>query len=358
MTKTLKNTIALTFLAAALFSCGAPAAEESVTSDTTATEPVSSEPSLDVKEDPITEKDGVKYTAEASPEHINAEKLAEPEVLDAGPVKKPALSPPAPKKPATDVTRTEEPEVKETPAPTASGNTAANGSSPAPAAAPTEEMPEKDAVPDHSTWNTLLQQHVNNVGNVNYTAFRKDEAKLDAYLAELADTAPTTDWSRSEAMAYWINAYNAATVKLILKNWPVKSIMDLHGGKPWDVEWVELGGKTYSLNAIEHDILRPRYQDPRIHFAVNCAAASCPPLPNKAFTASNLNSLLDARARAFIRNPTYNTIGETVAVSKIFDWYGEDFGNLREYLNKYAKTPIPEGREISYKEYDWALNKQ
>ncbi len=160
-------------------------------------------------------------------------------------------------------------------------------------------------------------------------------------------------------MAFWINAYNANTIKLILKKYPVKSITDLDGGKPWDVKWIKIGSKTYSLNNIEHDIIRPRYKDARIHFAVNCAAASCPPLPNKAFTAANLNSLLESRTRSFVRNSKYNTINDdAVKVSKIFDWYGEDFGDLREYLNKYAATEIPEGTEIGFAEYDWALNKQ
>ncbi|TXF87837.1 DUF547 domain-containing protein [Neolewinella aurantiaca] len=224
---------------------------------------------------------------------------------------------------------------------------------------PKEEVVAKPAKPDHAAFNSLLGKYVNAAGNVNYGGLKNDEAKLDTYLAELSENAPQSDWSRSESMAFWINAYNANTLKLILKNYPVKSITDLHGGKPWDVKWINIGGKTYSLNNIEHDIIRPRYKDARIHFAVNCAAASCPPLPNKAFTAANLNSLLESRTKSFIRNGAYNTItADKVMVSKIFDWYGEDFGDLKNYLNKYATTEIPAGTDIEFKEYDWALNKQ
>lgn len=194
---------------------------------------------------------------------------------------------------------------------------------------------------------------------MNYGGLKKDEEKLDNYLAELSKNSPESDWGRKESMAFWINAYNANTLKLILKNYPLKSIIDLDGGKPWDVKWINIGGKTYSLNNIEHDIIRPRYKDARIHFAVNCAAASCPPLPNKAFTAANLNGLLESRTKSFVRNSSYNTItAGNVKVSKIFDWYGEDFGDLRSYLNKYATTEIAEGTEIGFAEYDWALNKQ
>jgi len=174
----------------------------------------------------------------------------------------------------------------------------------------------------------------------------------------LAEDAPDGDWSRNEALTYWLNAYNAYTLKLILNNHPVKSITDLHGGKPWDVKWIKLDGKTYSLNQIEHDIIRPRYKDPRIHFAVVCAATSCPPLASYAFDADIVNRQLDRLARSFINNKKFNQTEDEVKISKIFDWYGEDFGDVRTYLNKYLDTDIPEGTEIGYAEYDWALNKQ
>jgi len=213
------------------------------------------------------------------------------------------------------------------------------------------------AKPNHEAWDALIKTYISSSGVVNYSGLKGKESTLDAYLKDLADNPPAADWGRNETMAYWINAYNAFTVKLILKNWPVKSIMDLHGGKAWDVKWIDLGAKSYSLNNIEHDILRKRYPDPRIHFAVNCAASSCPPIHNRAFTASNLKGTLERLAKNFINNGKYNTITyDKVKVSKIFEWYASDFGDLKVYLNKYANTSIAESTTIGYKAYDWALN--
>ena len=241
------------------------------------------------------------------------------------------------------------------PAPAAAPATASEEITPPASPQPTEAAPTP---PDHTPWNRLLQDHVANNGDVDYDAFKTNEAQLDEYLAALKNAPPGNDWPRDERLAYWINAYNAFTVKRILNDYPLTSITDLDGGDPWKIEWIEIGGQTYSLNNIEHDIIRPQFNEPRIHFAVNCAAASCPPLPNKAFTADNLESMLESNTRAFIRNPTYNLTSGDVKVSKIFDWYGEDFGNLKNYLNDYLATPIPEDQEIGFKEYDWALNKQ
>ncbi len=279
------------------------------------------------------------------------------------------------KKPAKDATVTrDKPVVK--PAPPAPAATPAKPAATAPStpsapatAAPAEltEVPKivpieapappaKPTAPDHTAWNSLLQKHVTSSGKVNYAGFKKDEATLDAYLAKLAESTPQSGWGSKTSLAYWINTYNAFTIKRILKDYPLKSITDLDGGDPWKVKWITLDGKSYSLNNIEHDIIRPRYKEPRIHFAVNCAATSCPPIPNQAFTAANLNAMLESGTRRFVNNPAYNQTDGDVKVSKIFDWYGEDFGDLRAYLNKYLKTPIAEGTEIGFKEYDWKLN--
>ncbi len=215
------------------------------------------------------------------------------------------------------------------------------------------------AAPDHAAWNRLLQQYVNAKGQVDYRGFVNEVDQLNAYLETLAGKPVQAGWSQAEKMAYWINAYNAFTVKLIVDNYPVSSIRDLHGGNPWDVKWIELGNNTYTLNNIEHDILRPQFNDARIHFAVNCAAASCPPILNRAWTAGRLETLLDQQTRQFINNSNYNNLSpNAVKVSKIFDWYREDFGNLIEYLNQYANTTIKEDATVSYMAYDWALNEQ
>ena len=207
----------------------------------------------------------------------------------------------------------------------------------------------------HATWDALLQQYVSNSGVVDYKGLKSEEAKLDAYLDFLSKNVPTS--GRKTQMAYWINAYNAFTVKLILKNYPVKSIMDINGGKAWDLKFIKLGGKTYTLNDIEHKILRPTFKDARIHFAVNCAAKSCPPIHNHAWTTANLEATLEQKAKAFINNTKYNQIAaKKVKLSNIFNWYKEDFGDLIAFLNKYADTPINANAKISYIDYNWSLN--
>ncbi len=224
---------------------------------------------------------------------------------------------------------------------------------------PKAQPAEAKDPPSHDAWDKLLQQYVTADGKVNYGGLKKDKAKLEAYLKTLEENPPQDGWSRGEKMAFWINAYNAATIKLIVDNYPVSSITKLEGGKPWDVKRVKIGGKAYSLDAIENDILRPQFKDPRIHFAVNCAAQSCPPLLNRAWTAANLESNFEKQAKAFINNSRFNKISaKSVQVSKIFEWYGSDFGNLVTYLNKYATTKINAGAKVAFLEYDWALNQQ
>jgi hypothetical protein len=221
-----------------------------------------------------------------------------------------------------------------------------------------QETPEtsESAKPNHALFNTLLSEYVSVNGNVDYKGIKANKAKLEAYLKELDNKTTASDWSREEKLAYWINAYNAHTIKLIIDNYPVAHITDLSGGKPWDVKSISIGGKKYSLNNIENDIIRPQFKDPRIHFAVNCAAKSCPPLANQAYTATNLNQLLETRTRKFI-NSSANTISpNTLNLCKIFEWYATDFGDLKTYISKYAKSPIDNTPKITYKEYDWSLN--
>ena len=211
--------------------------------------------------------------------------------------------------------------------------------------------------PVHTPWDSLLQQYVSASGQVDYKGWKANPAALEAYCRLLADNPPQDSWSREEQLSYWINAYNAFTVKLIVDNYPTASILRFDGGKTWDVKRIVLGGKKYSLNQIENEIIRPRFKEPRIHFALNCAAKSCPPLYNHAYTPANLDSTLEIRARQFINNPDFNTLSANKAVvSKIFDWYGADFDDLRKYLNRYAKTPLKSTATVTFKEYDWDLN--
>lgn len=214
---------------------------------------------------------------------------------------------------------------------------------------------------DHSSWDALLQKHVSAEGNVNYEAFMEEMDAVVAYTDMLKANAPSDEWSREEQMCYWINAYNAFTVQLILENYPIESIMDIDGGKPWDREWIAIGDKTYSLNNLENDILRPTYQDARVHFAINCASYSCPMLWNQAFTPENLEGQLEVLAKGFVNDPKRNAItADAPQISSIFDWYKDDFitdGTVIDFLNKYADTQVNSDATIGYMEYNWSLNK-
>lgn len=213
--------------------------------------------------------------------------------------------------------------------------------------------------PNHKLFDNFLKNYVSNSGNVNYAGIKKNEASLDAYLTTLENTKFNTTWSREDKLAFWINAYNAYTIKLILNNYPVAKITDLHAGKPWDHKWIKLTGKTLSLNNIENDIIRPEFKEPRIHFAVNCAAKSCPPLLNAAYTAGNLESKLDSQTKKFVNNSEFNTLGKSeITISKIFEWYGSDFGDVASYIARYADTVVKPTAKVKFNEYDWNLNRK
>jgi len=218
-----------------------------------------------------------------------------------------------------------------------------------------EENPEAF---DHSTWDGLLQKHVSDYGEVNYKGFKQDVNELNGYLNSLSDNAPANSWSEEETLAYWMNVYNAFTVKLILQNYPLKSIKDIDG--PWDHRFIRIGSKWYTLNDVEHRIIR-KMNEPRIHFALVCAAVSCPRLYNKAFTAKNLEEDLSLLTRGFLNDTSKNIISEnSVQLSKIFKWYGGDFrknGNtLIGFLSEYTGIDISPNAQKSFMNYNWELN--
>lgn len=220
--------------------------------------------------------------------------------------------------------------------------------------------PVQPTMVSHEAWNALLTKYVTSTGKVNYAGFKADKAKLQAYLNTLSKGISSSA-SKKEKMAFWINAYNAFTVKLIVDNYPTSSIKNLKGGKPWDVKFIKIGSSTYSLNNIEHDILRKKFFDARLHFVLVCAAKSCPKLLNKAYTASNLYAEMDKQARLFINNPAKNKItASSGQISELFNWYKGDFtksGSLVSYINKYSKVKLNSNAKISHLTYDWSLNK-
>jgi hypothetical protein len=213
---------------------------------------------------------------------------------------------------------------------------------------------------DHSLWNELLQKHVDKQGNVNYKGFLKDRVQLKKYLNQLSDNPPQPNWSRNETLAYYINVYNAFTVELILENYPVKSIKDIN--RPWGRKFFKLGDTNYSLNNIEHDILRSM-DEPRIHFAINCASVSCPKLHNKAFTAAKLEAQLDKLTREFI-NSSENKISENeLQLSNIFKWYEKDYlingiQSLAHYVSQYTDVKINPNAKVTFLDYNWDLNEK
>lgn len=217
----------------------------------------------------------------------------------------------------------------------------------------------------HETWNELLQKHVDSAGHVNYQGFIDDKEKFHTYLCALEQEAPQDDWTEDEKLAYWINAYNAFTVELIIDNYPVTTIKEL-GGKlfkvntAWDIKFIKIGGETYDLNNIEHGIIRKDFDEPRIHFAVNCASVSCPKLRNEAYVGSKLDEQLSDQVRYFLTNDTKNVLGtEKAKLSKIFRWFKGDFTktmSLVEFINQYSDVKLTEETELEYLEYNWNLN--
>ena len=209
---------------------------------------------------------------------------------------------------------------------------------------------------NYDSYNAFLQKNVSASGTVNYKNIKKNKADLDKIVAVFADKIPDKTWGKNDALAYWLNAYNLFTIKLIVDNYPVKKITDLDGGKPWDVKRIELAGQKYSLNQIENEIIRPTFKDGRIHFAVNCAAKSCPPLLNKAFTPSTVQTTLEQRTKTFVISKANILAANDAKISKIFDWYKTDFGDINAFLNKYASLKIAKDAKITFVDYDWNLN--
>jgi hypothetical protein len=223
----------------------------------------------------------------------------------------------------------------------------------------------------HTLFSEVLGKYVND-GVVDYSGFRKDSV-FQQYLDLLSSQNPDSLKSRDEQLSLWINAYNAYTIKLIIDRMPLTSIRDIGLGLPvlsgpWSIEMANVGGTTYTLNEIEHDIIREKFQDPRIHFALVCASKSCPKLRSEAYEGSRLNSQLEADARRFINDPRRNTFdvsARTVYFSKIFDWYESDFekssGSVLAFVAPYLSGETrklvedPDCR-VEYLPYDWMLN--
>lgn len=217
---------------------------------------------------------------------------------------------------------------------------------------------------DHRAWSEMLSLYVTKTGEGNYPGFIEDKMKLEEYLHTLSSFPPGENWRRQDKLAYWINAYNAYTVKLIIDNYPLKSIKDIANGlpminSPWDIKFFKIGETDFDLNTIEHEILRKQFDEPRIHFAINCASFSCPRLRNEAYETENLEEQLEEQTSLFINNPDKNIIsGNSAKLSKLFKWFESDFlkdGGVKSFIKKYNQS-LNENSKIEYLEYIWTLN--
>ncbi len=224
----------------------------------------------------------------------------------------------------------------------------------------------------HAPFTTVLTKHVKNE-LVDYASLKGNAAPLNAYLDTLAAVPESAfnKWDRAQQMAFLINLYNAATLKLVIDHYPLKSIKQIGGlAGPWKQEVVRLFGKMRSLDHIEHDLLRPKYKDPRVHFAVNCASIGCPSLRAEAFQASKLDAQLDEQGRIFLRDTSKNRLdakNKTLYLSEIFDWFKDDFtaksGTVEKFISNYVsdadrKVIQQGGLSVKNTKYDWNLNKQ
>ena len=216
---------------------------------------------------------------------------------------------------------------------------------------------------DHGPLNELLQKHVRANGTVNYEGFIADKTKLQSYLNTLSKNAPKAQWSQKEHLAFWINAYNAFTIKAIVDHYPVKSITEIKPSDAkniWKSSFFSIGGKKMSLDQIENDVLRVEFDEPRMHFAINCASISCPVLRNEAYVAAKLDVQLTEQSKRFFRDQSKNVLSaNSVKISSIFNWFQEDFtkhGTLIDFINKYADVRISQSAKVSYMDYDWNLN--
>ena len=233
---------------------------------------------------------------------------------------------------------------------------------------------------DHTAWQAFLERYVaadhpSGVNRFRYGAVTQaDKSALDGYIAGLEKVAIST-YGRNAQKAYWINLYNAVTIKVVLEHFPVKSIKDirlssglfggLFGGGPWKAKLATVEAEELSLDDMEHRILRPIWADSRVHYAVNCASIGCPNLQAEPYTAENLERLLDRGAREYVNHPRgVAFVDARLLVSSIYDWFQADFGGssptVVEHLRKYAKPALRKrlegyGGSLDF-HYDWSLN--
>lgn len=220
--------------------------------------------------------------------------------------------------------------------------------------------------PSHQLYGDVLRLYVKD-GLVDYGGLKSSSKDLDAYLKYTASvTREEFDtWNEARQLAFLINLYNAQTLNLVIEHYPVAGIKEIYSESsgPWEKPVVSLFGKDISLNDLENEYIRKNYNEPRIHFALMCAAKGCPPLLDEPFTALELDAQLESQTRRFLADSEKNSIdteNKVIHLSPVFDWFGEDFsaksGSVRDFLRPYYGSINLEGYRIEYTNYDWSLN--
>lgn len=224
----------------------------------------------------------------------------------------------------------------------------------------------------HLLWTRILSKNVSSNGatsTVDYISLKRHPELLKTYLDQLSGVteAEFSRWTKNSRLAFLINAYNAWTIQLVIDHYPIKSIKDIGGifSSPWKKKIVKLFGQTKTLDWLEHEKIRPEYEEARVHFALVCAAKGCPGLRSEAFTPENLTTQLNHSARLFLNDSARNSIHlekSEMSLSPIFKWYKDDFvrvkGSIEQFVLAYVSTPDPSipHFKITYKDYDWSLN--
>lgn len=223
----------------------------------------------------------------------------------------------------------------------------------------------------HARFQKVLQAHLQN-GAVNYAGLKTNRTELDTYLKEVASVseAEFKTWSREHKLAFLVNTYNATVLRLVIEHYPLKSIKRIGGlfGSPFRLSIIDLFGQKLSLDDLEHGIIRPQFNEPRVHFALVCAARSCPSLRNEPYTAERLTEQLQAQGKLFLNDPAKNRVDLRTGVihfSPIFKWFAEDFtttnGSVVAFVAEYFSAPVREELKqrkfkIKWMDYDWSLN--
>ena len=237
-----------------------------------------------------------------------------------------------------------------------------------------KSAPQSTQKVDHTDFSQLLGKYIvqdkTGLNRVNYQALKSEQSGLKAYISQL-EAVKVTKLTKNEQFAFWANLYNAVTLNVVLDAYPVKTIKDIDispgifSNGPWGKKLVTIEGTKLSLDDIEHEILRPIFQDPRVHYAVNCASIGCPNLQNQAFTGGKLNAQLDQAARDYVNSSRGVVVKNgRVSASKIYSWFKKDFGpnqsallaHFKKYADSSLKTQLNQINTINRYFYDWTLN--